>query len=162
MRGGGYGGANHNYGLNVVTNSSSIIISAHGDMKVYVHESSGIYLLRGIISKVAPHFGVSLDANDDIIAIGSPTRHDGLGEVFIYDSSTLNLISTLSPSDGANNDNFGRSIAVSSDEIDVGSPMNDGADNTVVDDNTGSVYVYNASTRTFMWKVVLQDLQGNA
>ena len=166
--GGVNGGVSHNYGFAVAISSSRIVVSAYGGRKVYVYESSGNYLFKGVISKDEHLFGVSIAANDDIIAIGSPSENTGIGRVHIYDSSTLNLITSLSHFDTAHNDNFGRGLAVSSDYIVVGAPLNDGADNTVADDNTGSVYVYNATTRTPLTtsegggKLVLPDLQGNA
>jgi len=166
--GGVNGGANHSYGFAVAISSSRIFVSAYGGRKVYVYGSSGNYLFEGVISKDEHLFGVQIAANDDIIAIGSPSENTGIGKVHIYDSSTLNLITSLSHYDTSHNDNFGRGVAVSSDYIVVGAPLNDGADNTNVDDNTGSVYVYNATTRTPLTtsegggKLVLPDLQGNA
>jgi cysteine-rich repeat protein len=88
-------------------------------------------------------FGSSVAIFDNQLVVGARTDGDNgeySGSVYFFewDGSMWNEIQKLTPSDGAEHDFFGSSVAISSSQIIVGAPYDD--DNG---ENSGSVYVFN-------------------
>ena len=84
-------------------------------------------------------FGCSVDISDTKIVVGAfgdNDKGDFSGSVYIYDLDGSNEIK-LTASDGAEGDNFGNSVAISSTNIVVGAMYDDDKGSA-----SGSVYVY--------------------
>jgi len=87
-------------------------------------------------------FGISVSLYDEITIIGAPGDDDhgifsGSIYIFQYDGSSWAEFGKVSASDGQNDDLFGSSVSISSNQILVGSPYDD--DNGT---SSGSAYVY--------------------
>lgn len=83
-------------------------------------------------------FGQSVAVDGDFIVVGSP-NYKGIGCAYVfYDNGvTYDTLAILTPSNGAFDDQFGRSVAIQGDVIVVGSPNNDATTN-----QAGAVYVF--------------------
>jgi len=82
------------------------------------------------------HFGTSLAMSGYIAVVGAPgdgERGWQSGAAYVFDVRTGVQLARLEPSDGAEGDKFGESVAIRDGCIVVGSPW---------DDREGSVYVY--------------------
>lgn len=100
------------------------------------------------------YFGYSISLDGGIVAIGA--KWDGetanrAGAAYLYNASNGAFITKILPSDGAQNDSFGHSIAIKDGIVAVGAPEDD--DVTV---NTGSVYLYDTAG-TFIRKITASD-----
>jgi hypothetical protein len=69
-------------------------------------------------------FGDAVAISGDTMVVGAESANSGIGAAFVYtgSGSTWSEEAELTPSDGAVNDSFGYSVAVSSGTIVVGSP----------------------------------------
>jgi len=87
-------------------------------------------------------FAESVAVDGTVLAVGAPLHDDNStdsGAVFVYRNSGSNWVEEIEllPSDGATDDQFGYSIAISGNLIVVGTPHDD--DNG---DDSGSVYIF--------------------
>ncbi len=96
-------------------------------------------------------FGSAVALNGDTVVVGAPLddtaggQDSGSAYVFFRSGAAWNEQQKLTPSDGAGNDNFGTSVAISGDTAVVGSPLADTAD---VDAGSAYVFVRSATTWT--------------
>ncbi len=89
-------------------------------------------------------FGTSIAINNQIVAIGAPQDYRtgvGSGYACLFDVSTRKQIALLLPSDGQNDDHFGRSIALYQGVVAIGAPGND-----FLGDRAGAVYLFDVTT----------------
>jgi peptidase C10-like protein/FG-GAP repeat protein/CARDB protein/pre-peptidase/Calx-beta domain-containing protein len=141
------------FGSSVAISGDNIVIGAYsthtdhgnysGSAYVYRWNGSAYNEIKLTASDDATddHFGDSVAISGDNIIIGSPDDDDhgdysGSAYVYRWNGSAYNEIK-LTASDGAAGDFFGRSVAISGDNIIIGSPYDD--DNG---DDSGSAYVY--------------------
>lgn len=105
---------------------------------------------------------VSISNDGEIIIIGAPldnkkAMRSGAVYVYIRNTSSWDLQTILTSSDGAEDDSFGESIAISGDgnTIIVGSPQKDS--------NRGGVYIFTRNNNTWSEKIKLtaDDLQSS-
>ena len=89
-------------------------------------------------------FGCSVSISYDTIVVGAhgDTNDDDLGAAYVFarnqgGTDNWGQVTNLTASDGAADDYFGYSVAISGDTIVVGAPYED-----VNDDNNGSAYVF--------------------
>lgn len=95
------------------------------------------------------NFGWSVAISDDTVVVGAPYDDDngndcGSAYVFVWNGSSWAEQDKLTASDGATLDNFGKSVAISSDTVIVGTPYDDdyGTD-------SGAAYVFNRQGDTW-------------
>ncbi len=131
--------------LNLVWTTLFLTIS------VLTAPANGQEILHGgrLISNEGPahtRLGTSIAVDNGIIAIG------GAVSVFLVDANTTLPIVTLIPDDGTNSSSFGNSIAIHNGIVAVGAPSDD--DNGT---NSGSVYLFDASTGNQLFKLLPDD-----
>jgi hypothetical protein len=119
--------------------------------------STGAQIVKLLPSDGAANdgFGGSIAIDNGVVAVGASTNDDNgddSGSVYLFDASTGAQITKLLPSDGAANDGFGGSIAIDNGVVAVGASGND--DNG---DDSGSVYLFDASTGAQIAKLLPND-----
>jgi len=100
-------------------------------------------------------FGRSVAISGNLAVIGSMTGDGnvvGSGAAYVIDTTTGQQLFKLTASDGAAEDRFGISVAVSGNLAIVGASEDD--DN---DFNSGSVYVFDVTTGTQLFKLLAPD-----
>jgi FG-GAP repeat protein len=100
-------------------------------------------------------FGSSIAIDNGIVAVvasGDDDNGANSGSVYLFSATTGEQIAKLLPSDGAANDNFGSSIAIDNGVVAVGAWTDD--DNGI---NSGSAYLFNASTGALIVKLLASD-----
>ena len=101
-------------------------------------------------------FGTSVDIDNGVVAVGADFGNidDGVhsGSAYLFDTATGVQLFKLIANDGAIGDAFGRSIAIDSGIVAVGAPFD--ADNGF---DSGSVYLYDASTGVQLFKLLTSD-----
>ena len=105
-------------------------------------------------------FGLSVAIGSGVVVVGAPyADRSGArsGTVYIFDIATGNEIAELNPADGALGREFGWSVAIDGDHIVVGAPSDDHSGY-----NSGSVYVYELSSGSQVWKLTADDASENA
>lgn len=117
-----------------------------------IHENLKLLPVDGAAEN---EFGYSIAIDNGIVAVGA--RNDGdngtaSGSAYLLDASTGMQIVKILPDDGAPGDEFGFSIAMSNGIVAVGSRWAD--DNGA---NSGSAYLFDASTGTQMVKLLPGD-----
>lgn len=100
-------------------------------------------------------FGNAIALDAGVVAVGA--HFYGIsgfqpGYVFLFDAATGTQSMVLQASDGANADQFGWSVDVADGLVVVGSPRDDDNGN-----NSGSVYVFDASTGAELFKLTASD-----
>lgn len=96
-------------------------------------------------------FGYSVAMANGVVA-GGAIGDDSLGSAYLFDATTGAELVKLLAFDGAAFDNFGWSIAVSDGKVVVGAPFDDD-----VMDNSGSAYVFDATTGAQLAKILADD-----
>lgn len=142
-----------NFGRNLVAWNDKFAVSVEGRSVgntahagvVSIYDANTNSLIKTIDNpNPTPYarFGSSIDVSGDILLIAAPfTTVDGdenVGEVYLYDANTGNLIKTIKNPDPDDGDHFGRSVLFAGDKIVIGA-IGDG----VFDE--GSVYIYDKS-----------------
>jgi catechol 2,3-dioxygenase-like lactoylglutathione lyase family enzyme len=141
------GGAYDFYGTSVSVGSGRIVIGAYGDDdngntdsgSAYVYDLDGNLITKltaGTDGAASDNYGYSVSVGSGRIVIGAiqdDDDGDNSGSVYVYDLDG-NLITKLTAgTDGAANDQYGRSVSVGSGRIVIGAYQ---------DNNRGSAYVY--------------------
>ena len=144
------------FGFSVAISGTTAIVGAYQDDdngqvsgSAYLFDTS-IPTLPLQIAKLLPNDGVSGDRFGHSVAISGATAivgaftdaHKGLtsGSAYLFDTSTGLQIAKILPNDGATNDQFGYSVAISGVTAIVGTHRDD--DNG---SNSGSAYLFDAS-----------------
>lgn len=100
-------------------------------------------------------FGLSVAVSNNIVVVGAYGDDDnggGSGSVYLFNVFGANQLMKLLPNDGAPGDSFGISVAIDGDTIAVGAYGDD-----VNGANSGSVYIFSASTGAQIVKIVPAD-----
>jgi FG-GAP repeat len=150
------------FGRTVAISGNSVVIGATGDDEqgsttgaayVFSHNlSSSVWLqtqkLTANDAAAEDAFGTSVSISGDSIVISAIYNDDigtNSGSAYIFSRNPSSGVwlqaQKLTANDGADNDNFGRSVAVSGDSVVIGAWPDD--DNG---DNSGSAYIFSAST----------------
>lgn len=101
-------------------------------------------------------FGSSVALKGSIALVGAPRDDDnGLssGSAYLFNAATGQELFKLLPSDGAQDDGFGRSITLSEDFAVIGAPLNQDAGFA-----TGSVYLFDVATGDELTKLLPDDV----
>ena len=107
------------------------------------------------------HFGFSVDVDGDTVIVGEPGAASATGAAYVYRRSgdSWGAPEVLTASDGAADDEFGASVAVSGDYAVVAAPRKDVAPLT----NVGGIYIFQRSgtnTWTEVAKFTLTGVMG--
>ena len=100
-------------------------------------------------------FGVSVAISGDTVVVGAYGDDDngsGSGSAYLFDATTGEQFFKLLPADGARDDQFGFSVAISGDTVVVGAPEDN--DNS---SNSGSAYLFDATTGVQLFKLLADD-----
>ena len=143
------------FGVSVAATADKIIVGASNDDDnatnsgaVYVYDANNLSAqptkLTAFDGAEGDYFGVSVSATNDKIIVGANADGDKgaySGSVYVYDANDLSAQPTkLTAFDGAEFDQFGRTVAANADKIIVAVEYDD--DNGI---SSGSVYVYDAN-----------------
>jgi len=144
------GTTNDSFGVSVAISADTIVIGAYldGSGSAYVYVLSGTIWteqakLTASDGAAGEHFGGSVSIDGDTVVIGA--RHDddngtSSGSAYIYtrSGSMWTEEAKLTASDGAVDDWFGDSVAISGDTVVIGARLDDSNG-----DSSGSTYVVN-------------------
>ncbi len=151
--------SNGQFGWSVAIDGDTAIVGARlGDTAVadsgaaYVFTRSGsTWTQQARLDHPSPagfdHFGSAVDVESDTAVVGArlddPAAGNNAGAAYVFtrSGSIWTLQDTLEASDGAADDNFGESAALSGDTAIVGTMLDDTAGGT----NAGSAYVFTRS-----------------
>ena len=138
------------FGWEVAIDGNTVVIGAPTDDAagtgagaVYVFNAlTGDQLTRITSPNPAPEeqFGYSVDIKDNIIAIGANQSNStalGSGAVYVYDTTTFELIAEVSPDSLAEGSAFGSSVAIDGESLAVGAQTRI----TISPTNRGSAYL---------------------
>ncbi len=123
-----------------------------GSVYVYNIDGTGEVKITASDHVADDYFGYSVAMSDTKVVVGAWSDDDptNSGSVYVYNTDGTGE-QKITASDGATNDQFGLSVAISDTKVVVGAPFNDDAG-----DNSGSVYVYNLDG-TGELKIVASD-----
>ncbi len=154
------------FGVSVAVDGGTIVVGAHGidngdnPGEVYVFDATTGALVHKLVpDDLAPlvSYGSNVAVSGDVVVVSSTGDDDAgvsSGAVYVFDAATGALRFKLTADDAAAGDRFGGGLAVSGTTIVIGAPGDDG-----VDFNTGSVYLFDATTGTQIDKLMADDLQ---
>jgi len=167
------GADNDRFGESVAMSDTKVIVGAPYDDDyrgaVYVYNTDGTGELRITASDRAQYdrFGYSVAVTDTKVVVGATYNDDpnNSGSVYVYNTDGTGEVK-ITASDGADNDNFGMSVAMSDTHIVVGVFGDDD-----LGGRSGSAYVYNldgtgevkitasdgAANDFFGWSVAMSD-----
>jgi hypothetical protein len=149
------GAANDRFGAAVATSRDTAVIGALNDNNEHgVNAGSAYVFVRNPVTEqwtqsqrlsaadgtASDYFGNAVAIDNDTIVVGAyldGASSSGSAYVFRRTATNWTQIAKLSPFDGANNDQFGYSVAINQDVIAVGSHLDDDAGGA-----SGSVYLY--------------------
>ena len=142
------GASGDSFGWSVAMSDSKIVVGARGDDNptdsgsAYVYNTDGTGELKITASDAAQSddFGTSVAVTDTHIVVGAPRDDDAgssSGSAYIYNLDGTGEVK-ITASDGARDDYFGQSVAISGTKVIVGAWGNDDAGSS-----SGSAYVYN-------------------
>ncbi|MFI4854189.1 MAG: PQQ-binding-like beta-propeller repeat protein [Phycisphaerales bacterium JB065] len=137
-------------------NADSILYSNSGAAYLF-DVTTGNQLFKFTPDTPVPggQFGNAIALDGGVVAVGA--HYYGVsgsqpGYVYLFDATTGTQSRVLTASDGANEDQFGWSVDIADGLVVVGAPRDDDNGN-----NSGSVYVFDASTGTQLWKLTASD-----
>jgi MBG domain (YGX type)/FG-GAP repeat/Bacterial Ig-like domain (group 3) len=139
--------SNDQFGYSVAVSGSTAVVGAPGSSQAYVYSiADNTWNLMATLNtpnrSTTDLFGQSVAISGSTIVIGDPGQLESFplqGAAYVYAPSgnTWGLAATLTASDGALDDRFGSSVAISGSTIIAGAPDHNGSQ--------GAVYVYNFS-----------------
>ena len=151
------------YGVSVAVEENTSLITARdfSESAVYfVQTDTGQQMLKLTPGDLGANgFDDGVAISNGIAIIGSALDQvgpDSPGAAYLYHVASgqhQRLIAT----DGEENDKFGRAVAISGNLAVVGAPEDNG-----VDINSGSVYVFDVTTRAQLFKLTADDAAANA
>ena len=163
------GTADDNFGYSIAIANGVVAVGAHGDNdngfysgSAYLFDAStGVQIAKLLPSDGAgwDEFGYSIAIANGVVAVGAHYNNDNgpySGSAYLFDASTGVQIAKLLPSDGAEFDEFGNSIAIANGVVVVGAYYDD--DNG---SSSGSAYLFDASTGVQIAKLLPSDGASN-
>ena len=159
------GAADDRFGASVAISGSTAIVGSTGDDD-NGEDSGSAYLFDTTtgqqIAKLLPNdgawqdrFGICVEISGNMAIVGA-SRNDDNGEnsgsAYLFDTTTGQQIAKLLPNDGAADDRFGASVAISESTAIVGSTGDD--DNG---EDSGSVYLFDLNNGRQIGKLIAND-----
>ncbi|HRI02620.1 MAG TPA: carboxypeptidase regulatory-like domain-containing protein [Pyrinomonadaceae bacterium] len=165
------------FAASVAIGGDTILIGANGDDVGGNTDQGSVYAFRILVNNwvqesknvasdgtTSDFFAASVAISGDTAVVGAPgddigTNTDqGSAYVFVRSGTTWSQQATLTASDGAANDDFGYSVAISGDTVIIGAPWAD------IDTNTeqGSAYVFVRSGTSWTQQAKLTASDGAA
>ena len=137
------------FGWKIDAHDSQLVIGSYIQQKklvqIYEQQTSNTWSLTQTISSTDTNStsGSDVSIYDDTLIVGDGGFNSARGRALVYtkSGSTWSLSTTLSGSDSATNDRFGRSVSLDQNTLAVGAPYDD--DNNLV--GSGSVYIFTRS-----------------
>jgi hypothetical protein len=159
------GAAFDHFGISVAISGATVIVGADGGDDNGANSGSA-YLFDTTtgrqLFKLLPNDGEAVDVFGFSVAIGGATvivgaTHDddngsNSGSAYLFDTTTGQQLFKLLPDDGAANDRFGHSVAISGATAIVGADYDD--DNGT---NSGSAYLFDTTTGAQIAKLLPND-----
>lgn len=152
------------FGFSVAVDGDRIVVGANeadeiGDDSgaAYLFDANTgqqIYKLIPFDPDSGAMFGSSVAIEGDMIVIGAP-QDDNEGAVYLFDAGTGEQIEKLTAIGASNGDLFGHAASISGQMIVVGAIGRDGAE-----DDTGSVFVFDAETGDQLHEILADDGHG--
>ncbi len=153
------------FSISVAISGDTAVVGAHFDFD-NGNWSGSAYLFDTTtgrqIAKLLPddgawgdNFGYSVAISGTTAIVGAPLDDDnghGSGSAYLFDTATSEQIAKLLPNDGAKENNFGISVAISGETAVVGAWLDD--DNG---DFSGSAYVFDIATGRQIAKLLPND-----
>jgi len=158
-------GRNDEFGISIALDNGILAVGSWGDNdngfdsgSAYLFDAStGEQLFKLLPSDGAENdgFGYSISINNGLVGIGAYGDDDNgesSGSVYLFDASTGKQILKLLPNDGDEGDLFGYSIDIANNLIAIGARSD-----TARGVNSGSAYLFNASTGAQLFKLIASD-----
>lgn len=159
------GAAGENFGSSVSIDGNLAIVAAElDDDNGPLSGSAYIFDITtgSQIAKILPQdglksdfFGRSVGISSGTAIVGAPNDDDNggaSGSVYLFDALANSQTAKLLPSDGAPNDRFGSSVAISGNTAIIGAPRDDD-----MGSNSGSAYLFDISTGEQIGKLLADD-----
>jgi predicted secreted protein len=138
------------FGQSVAIGDNKLVVGAPGDSAVGIYQHGSVYVydldgtnevnITASDKAEGDQFGISVAVGCNKIVVGSwlsdVSGNTNQGAAYIYDLDGSNEIK-VTASNGASNDNFGRSVAIGDNKIVIGAPYDDNNGT-----NSGSAYIY--------------------
>jgi hypothetical protein len=147
----------YNFGIQIQLKDNFLAVLQKQDSyttngSVSILTANGGSLLRTITSSTsAGGFGQAISANSNQIAV-SDFKDSTTGKVFIYNTSTGNVVNVFTNTNSSNGDLFGFSLSMTENHLIAGCPNNDtGAS------NAGSAYIYSLTSSTLKYAIFNPD-----
>ena len=168
------GAANDNFGNSVAVSGDTVVVGANSDDVGANANQGSAYLfvcnwteqqkLTAADGALNDAFGTSVGISGDTVVVGAyqddvgANPNQGSASVFVRSGTAWSQQAQLIASDGAANDRFGESVAISGDTVVVGAPNGD----VGVNPNQGSAYVFVRSGTTWTQQAKLNASDGAA
>jgi FG-GAP repeat len=159
------GAANDEFGSAIAIDGNYVVVGTFQDSEngpfsgsVYLFDvSTGDQLFKITPDDGAPQdeFGRSIAIDNGLIAVAALKDDDngsGSGSAYVFEAASGQQIAKLLPDDGAINDRFGSSIAISNGIVAVGAQSDDDHGT-----NSGSAYLFDALTGEQIAKLTPDD-----
>lgn len=159
------GAAEYWFGFSVAISGTMAVVGAFGDSDngalsgaAFLFDTTTGQQIAKILpddGSVEDNFGFSIAFSGTTIivgAIGGDINGDFSGSAYVFDATTGQQIAKLLPSDGAEQDWFGESVAISGTTAIVGSVYDDDNGNA-----SGSAYLFNTTTGQQIAKLLPDD-----
>lgn len=154
------------FGLSVGLSGQKAIVGAYLEAESNYGTMGSAYLFNAITGQQTARlvasdassgdsFGYSVGISGDTAIVGAfQSDHNGQnsGSAYVFDANTGNELFRLLPSDGASNDGFGGSVAISNDIAVIGAAGSDDFGTS-----SGSAYVFDTATGTQLHKLTPSD-----
>ena len=149
------GAASDDFGSSVAINGGNIFVGAYQDT-VGTTQRGSVYIFRTLsgnwtqntksldpYSVANDNFGASVAVSGDTAVVSAPqttigSSAQGVAWIFVRNGASWTLLQPLYDPNGAANDNFGSSVAISGDTIIIGANLDDVGANA----DQGSAYVF--------------------
>ena len=165
------GAASDEFGISISIDDGIVAVGVYldddngsGSGSAYLFDAySGAQLFKLLPNdgRFGDQFGISIAIDNGVVAVGAFEDDDNgsiSGSAYVFDASTGAQIVKLLPNDGAAFELFGNSIAIHNGIVAVGAYRDD---NTGIGFSSGSVYLFDASTGTQLYKLLPSDGASN-
>lgn len=154
-----------NYGQSVAIDGEVLAVGAPGDSSngleageaylIDLKTGAQTHSLKPKDGRAYDVFGISIDIDDGIVAVGAYQDDDGghnTGSVYLFDAESGEEIMEIYAEDGEEDDYYGREVLIEEGRLYV-SALRDGVNGP----SSGSVYVYDVQSGTELMRIIPED-----